>query len=172
MDPDLKKVSSKAASNVKVVGHQTFQQLRGYMQDARAFVFAAEEDFGIVSVEAQACGTPVIAYGRGGATESVVEGVTGIFFKEQSVESIIDAVRRFESKATAFDPYQIRENAERFSVGRFRTRLSELVEREWDALQASLSHEQPRVLPRNLRLVPRGEDGLGFGNLPEPASVG
>ena len=94
--PDFRKIKSKAARNVEFLGYQTADMLRGYMQRAKAFVFAAEEDFGIIPVEAQACGTPVIAYGRGGARETVIENKTGVFFGEQNVESLISAVNNFE----------------------------------------------------------------------------
>jgi UDP-N-acetylmuramyl pentapeptide phosphotransferase/UDP-N-acetylglucosamine-1-phosphate transferase/glycosyltransferase involved in cell wall biosynthesis len=94
--PDFEKIKAKAGPNVKLVGHQPFERLRQYMQMASAFVFAAEEDFGIVPVEAQACGTPVIAYGRGGVTESVISGKTGLFFHEQTVDSLVAAVEQFE----------------------------------------------------------------------------
>ena len=80
------------------------------MQKARAFVFAAEEDFGIAPVEAQACGTPVIAFGKGGVTETVIDGETGVFYGEQTVESLQAGVREFEA-AAPFDPIAIRRNA-------------------------------------------------------------
>jgi glycosyltransferase involved in cell wall biosynthesis len=102
------------------------------MQRARAFVFAAEEDFGISVVEAQACGTPVVAYGRGGALETVVESSdprfgTGVFFHEQTVASIADALDRFEAHAP-FDPEVCRLNAARFSVERFRREFLRVVD--------------------------------------------
>ena len=87
------------------------------MQRAKAFVFAAEEDFGIVPVEAQAAGTPVIAYRKGGSLETVVENKTGVFFDSQSVEAIINAVEYFEKISSNFN--NIRENAEQFSVKNF-----------------------------------------------------
>jgi UDP-N-acetylmuramyl pentapeptide phosphotransferase/UDP-N-acetylglucosamine-1-phosphate transferase/glycosyltransferase involved in cell wall biosynthesis len=127
--PEFEKIRAKAGPNVKLLGHQPFDRLQELMRHARAFVFAAEEDFGIVPVEAQACGTPVIAYGRGGATESVIPGETGILFPEQTVESLIEAVSQFE--ACEFDPVTIRANAERFSAARFRDEFQALVEREW-----------------------------------------
>jgi glycosyltransferase involved in cell wall biosynthesis len=93
------------------------------MQRARAFVFAAEEDFGIVPVEAQACGTPVIAFGAGGALETVINGTTGVLFDDQSDASLIQAVERFES--TRFDRQAIRRHAESFSEAVFRASLAQ-----------------------------------------------
>jgi glycosyltransferase involved in cell wall biosynthesis len=115
--PDFEKISGKAGANVTLMGYQTFEVLRDHMQRAKAFVFAAEEDFGIAPVEAQACGTPVIAYGKGGALETVVDGVSGIFFDTQSVESLCEAVERFE--AMKFDYAHISAHAHKFSVERF-----------------------------------------------------
>lgn len=105
--------------------------LREAMQNARAFVFAAEEDFGITPVEAQACGTPVIAFGKGGALETV-QGLdskhpTGLFFAEQTVESIVATVRRFRAEEARFDPLACRANAERFSTERFLTEMTRFV---------------------------------------------
>ena len=129
--PEMKKIRRDATPNVTILGYQLSNVLRDYMQRARAFVFAAEEDFGIVPVEAQACGTPVIAFGKGGATETVRDGWTGIFFGEQTAESIIDAVQRFEGMA--FDPQVCRANAMRFAPERFRKEFSAFVEGEWEA---------------------------------------
>jgi UDP-N-acetylmuramyl pentapeptide phosphotransferase/UDP-N-acetylglucosamine-1-phosphate transferase/glycosyltransferase involved in cell wall biosynthesis len=129
--PDFEKIKAKAGPNVKMVGHQSFERLVEYMRHAKAFVFAAEEDFGIVPVEAQACGTPVIAYGRGGVTESVQVGKTGVFFNEQTTESICDAVMRFERDQAEFDPVAIRAHAEKFNATRFREEFLKLVEDEW-----------------------------------------
>ncbi len=126
--PDFEKVRSKAGPNIELLGYQPFDVLRDYMQRARAFIFAAEEDFGIAPVEAQACGTPVIAYGKGGVTETVLPGETGLFFEEQTPESLIKAVAEFEASIDCFDPKRIRKNAERFSVTRFRKEFSEVVE--------------------------------------------
>ncbi len=129
--PEFERIKSKAGPNVKLVGHQPFDRLVEYMRHARAFVFAAEEDFGIVPVEAQACGTPVIAYGRGGVTETVIAGKTGVFFNEQTIESLTDAVNRLERDYAAFDPVAIRAHAERFNAPRFREEFLKLVEDEW-----------------------------------------
>jgi glycosyltransferase involved in cell wall biosynthesis len=107
------------------------------MQRARAFVSAAEEDFGIAAVEAQACGTPVIAYGRGGLAETVVEGQTGLFFAEQTPGSLIEAMATFETLRARFDSDLIRRNAERFSRQRFQQEFSAFVEREYAAFLAN-----------------------------------
>jgi glycosyltransferase involved in cell wall biosynthesis len=129
--PDFKKIQAKARRNIKVMGYQPFEVLREYMQRARAFVFAAEEDFGIAPVEAQACGTPVIAYGRGGVMETVIDGETGMFFPEHTAASIQKAVHDFEFMAPKFDPDRIRANAERFGVNRFRGEFAACMEKEW-----------------------------------------
>ena len=119
--PDFEKIRSYASSNVTLMGYQSFEVLKNHMQRARAFVFAAEEDFGITPVEAQACGTPVIAFGRGGATETVVDGMSGLFFDKQSVESMCEAVKRFETME--FDYKKISIHAHKFSIERFLTEM-------------------------------------------------
>jgi len=129
--PDFDKVKSKAGTNVELLGYQPFEVLRDYMQRATAFVFAAEEDFGIVSVEAQACGTPVIAYGKGGALETVTEGETGLFFDAQTTSSIIEAVHRFEDMKDGFIPAKIREKSLRFSKDRFKREFMSFVNDAW-----------------------------------------
>ena len=115
--PQHQEIMRRATQNIRMLGYQSDAVLRTYMQQARAFVFAAEEDFGITPVESMACGTPVIAYGKGGVRDSVVEGVTGCFFPHQTVESICDAVRRFE--ATDLKPEDCRRQAEKFAVSEF-----------------------------------------------------
>lgn len=121
--PDFKKIQEIAGDNVQLLGYQPDDVLRKYMQQARAFVFAAEEDFGITPVEAQACGTPVIAYGRGGALETVrgygqgTSDATGVFFDEQTVASIKEAVEHFEQVSISCEA--CRKNAERFGVKAF-----------------------------------------------------
>lgn len=124
--PDAEKIRSKATPNVRLMGYQPSDVLRDHMQRARAFVFAAEEDFGIAPVEAQSCGTPIIAFGKGGALETVrglglvSDAPTGVFFKEQTSEAIQSAVRQFEAQMSDFLPSQIRKHAEQFSISRFR----------------------------------------------------
>ena len=128
--PDFVKIKTKAAKNVTLMGYQPFEVLKNHMQRAKAFVFAAEEDFGITPVEAQACGTPVIAFGKGGALETVrgvdKENPTGVFFVEQTVASIQNAVKRFEKEK--FSCADCRKNAERFSDERFVRELKEYIE--------------------------------------------
>jgi glycosyltransferase involved in cell wall biosynthesis len=128
--PDLPKVKAVAGKNVEVLGYQSNEVLRDLMRRARAFVFAAEEDFGITPVEAMACGTPVIAFGRGGATESVSDGETGLFFDAPSVASIVDAVERFERSRDQFEPSVIRKRSEFFSPERFRSQFEALIQEE------------------------------------------
>lgn len=126
--PEMARVRAAAGPNVRILGVQSREVLRDYLRRARAFVFAADEDFGILPVEAQACGTPVIAYGVGGARETVVEGETGIFFGEQTPDALAAGVRRFET--VSLDSAACRANAERFSAARFRAEFRTWVERE------------------------------------------
>lgn len=130
--PEMKKVSAKATANVKLLGYQPFPVLMEYMQRARAFVFAAEEDFGIMPVEAQSCGTPVIAFGRGGVRETVIDGRTGLFFAEQTPVCIRQAVEAFDSLRPRIDPVFVRAHAERFGPRRFRQEVTGLIDRLWN----------------------------------------
>ncbi|WP_409281871.1 glycosyltransferase family 4 protein [Pseudomonas defluvii] len=128
--PQFDKIKSVAAGNIQILGYQSFEVLKDYMQRAKAFVFAAEEDFGIIPVEAQACGTPVIAYARGGALETIINGKTGLFFHEQEEFSLQAAVRDFE-QSFVFDPVLIRRNAERFSTEVFSLKLKKFVDEKY-----------------------------------------
>ena len=132
--PELERVKALArdAGNVKILGYQSTEVLADYMARARALVFAAEEDFGITPVEAQACGTPVIAYGAGGVLETVMSSAnperrTGLFFHKQTADAVRNAVYEFEA-AGEFRAEVCRANAERFSVKNFRQRLHQTVE--------------------------------------------
>jgi glycosyltransferase involved in cell wall biosynthesis len=128
--PQFSKVKREAAPNIEILGYQSFDVLKDYLQRAKAFVFAAEEDFGIIPVEAQACGTPVIAYAKGGALETVVEGKTGVLFHEQDEHSIRRAVREFENSFLT-DPVAIRAHAESFSSEVFRSTMQEFVDQKY-----------------------------------------
>jgi len=132
--PDMDKIKSKASKNIEILGYQPDKILKEYMQKAKAFVFAAEEDFGIIPVEAQACGTPVICFGKGGAKETVIDGKTGVYFEEQTVESLLKAVDYFEQNIGQFDPFVIRENSLKFSRDRFEQEIKTTIEKlynEW-----------------------------------------
>jgi glycosyltransferase involved in cell wall biosynthesis len=123
--PDMDKIKKLKTSNIEILGYQPFTALKEYMEKARAFVFAAEEDFGIVTVEAQACGTPVIAFGKGGSLETVKKDETGLFFYEQTAGAIIEAVAMFEKQQ--FDHAAIRKHAEQFSAERFKREIKNFV---------------------------------------------
>jgi len=133
--PGLRKVKANAKSNIEVLGYQPTGILSQYMQGARAFIFAAREDFGIMPLEAQASGTPVIAFGEGGALETI-RGLddaqpTGVFFKEQTPEAIINAVDLFEANEHKITPTVCRKNSEGFSPQRFRSEFAQFVEDAW-----------------------------------------
>jgi len=134
--PDRERVRSQSGPNVTLLGYQPDDVLRDHMRRARAFLFAAPEDFGLVMAEAQACGTPVIALGHGGATEIVrdVEGVdaTGVLFGEQTPGSLANAVLRFEHASHRITRDSCRRNALRFSASRFREEFRALVSRTVD----------------------------------------
>ncbi|MFQ6600478.1 glycosyltransferase [Flavobacterium sp. C3NV] len=127
--PEFEKLQKIAKSNIEFVGFVEASKLKSYMQKAKAFVFAAEEDFGIIPVEAQACGTPVIAFGKGGTLETIVENKTGIFFQEQTSQNIKEAVIRFEK--IQFDPKTIQEHAMKFSNQRFENEMKAFVEEKF-----------------------------------------
>ena len=125
--PQFDKVKQAATPNITILGYQPFDVLRDHMQRAKAFVFAAEEDFGIIPVEAQACGTPVIAFGKGGALETVIDGKTGVLFHEQTEAAIRNAVTQFETQFN-FEPRNIRQHAESFSTERFNSQFKAFVD--------------------------------------------
>jgi glycosyltransferase involved in cell wall biosynthesis len=139
---EMRRLRARARPNVQLLGRLPSAAVREHMQRARAFLFAGIEDFGIVIAEAQACGTPVIAFGEGGAAE-IVRGEnspqpTGVLFQQQSHESLIEAVRRFEHDAGRFLPAHCRENAMRFDSGRFRERFDELLRSHWERFSRDL----------------------------------
>lgn len=116
-------------ADIKFTGRISDSEVKAYLQKCRALIFCAEEDFGIIPVEAQACGRPIIAFGKGGALETVVNEKTGVFFEEQSVGSLVKAIEEFEKldKENTFNPKKIREHAEKFSAENFRKNLSEQI---------------------------------------------
>ena len=122
--PQLRRLKNLARSNVELLGWQSDEAVRGYYRDCRALIFPGEEDFGITPVEAQACGKPVIAYGRGGVLESVIpfpeDGCTGVLFDEAKPESLLGAIDVLEGNLARFNARRIRANALRFNKSRFR----------------------------------------------------
>jgi O-antigen biosynthesis alpha-1,3-mannosyltransferase len=127
--PQMRRLRATAPPNVSLPGRLSTAEVKEHMQRARAFLFAGIEDFGIVMAEAQACGTPLVALGRGGAAEIVRED-TGVLFTEQAAEALIHAVETFEQKH--FSPKACRENALRFDRARFRQRFDELLRSHWE----------------------------------------
>ena len=125
--PELNKIKSVAKENIQIMGYQSSQVLKEYMQKAKAFVFTAEEDFGIIVVEAMSCGTPVIAWNYGGTAETMIDGKTGIHFSDQTKESIFTAVNKFETSSGLFDPYKIRTHSEQFSRKIFEKNISTFI---------------------------------------------
>jgi glycosyltransferase involved in cell wall biosynthesis len=125
--PAAKTLQKRASSNIDFLGYQTEEAVVQLLGSARGFICAAEEDFGIANVEAQAAGCPVIAYRGGGALETVLDGVTGIFFPEQSAVSLTEAIKRFEDSSHCFRTDDLRQNAQRFSKARFQRSFQEFV---------------------------------------------
>ncbi|WP_434677266.1 glycosyltransferase family 4 protein [Pseudomonas sp. R1-18] len=167
--PDMAKAKALAsrAPNVTLMGFQPAPVLLEHMRSAKAFVFAAEEDFGISPVEAQACGTPVIAFGKGGVLETV-HGLdhphpTGVLYPQQTVASLIAAVNEFEAAQPRITAQACRANAERFSVQRFEQEMKAFVDRELAAAHLArmpsqywVPHAAPNLIDNELpsRVVP------------------
>ena len=126
--PELKRLKQKANKNIEFLGWVCNEELLGYYQSCKAFVFAGCEDFGLALVEAQACGKPVIVYRRGGASEIVVEGKTGIFFHKQTPEALIQAINRFQD--VRFDTDYIRESVLRFGKDKFKIALHNFIDKK------------------------------------------
>ena len=136
--PEMEKIKKLSGSNITLLGYQPIEVLKEQLQKAKAFIFAAEEDFGIVPLEAQATGTPVIAFGKGGALETVIppgtdKVPTGLFFEEQTVASLIEAIHAFEAIEERFDPEAIRRHAEQFSIQRFNETFKNFVDEAYKA---------------------------------------
>lgn len=118
---DRAALEAMAGPTVEFTGRLPWAEAVSLMANCRAFIFPSYEDFGLTSVEAQAAGRPVIAYAAGGALDSVVDGQTGLFFHEQTVDALSDAILRLENQS--FNPVRIRQNAEQFSIPRFKREL-------------------------------------------------
>lgn len=137
--PDMAKIRSKAGKNVELLGFADDETMADLMRRAKAFVFAAEEDFGITPVEAQACGTPVICFGRGGARETVLDGESGLYFMEQNTKELLAAVAKFEQNYDKFEPVKIRENSLKFSRARFEAEIKSYVEKKYEEFKDGLN---------------------------------
>lgn len=142
--PEEKRLRKIAGSHVDFLGEQSDEAIAGWYAGCRAVIFPGEEDFGIVPLEAQASGKPVIAYGAGGVLETVIplngdssEAPTGIFFYEQTVAALVDAVRLFERQSGRFDAPQLRGHAAKFSRPRFKAAVRAFVEEKWLEYQSS-----------------------------------
>lgn len=133
-----KNIKALAGPNVEFRSGVSDKEIQELYLRAKAFMFMAEEDFGIVPVEAMSAGTPVIAFGKGGATETVLDGKTGILFNEQTVNSVCKAIKRFERFGVAFTPEQIRKYAERFSEARFRREFETFCREQYKQYQENL----------------------------------
>jgi glycosyltransferase involved in cell wall biosynthesis len=134
--PEAARLQKACPPNVTMLGYQPHEVVQQHLASAKAFLFAAKEDFGISPVEAQACGTPVIAYGKGGSAETVRDlrtrdRPTGLLFDQQTAESLRTAVEAFDS--ASIDPYCCRQWAEGFDEARFQSQFTELLHAAWDA---------------------------------------
>jgi glycosyltransferase involved in cell wall biosynthesis len=124
---EFQRLAIRARKNITFLGPQPFSVLQDHFRRCRALIFPGVEDFGITPLEAQACGRPVLAFGQGGVLETVLDGVTGMFFKEQTAHSLIDGIERLEANMDRFDAIAARRQAERFSPARFRSELMALL---------------------------------------------
>lgn len=129
LGPELPRLKKRAKSNIEFLGSVSATNLRTLYQQAKGLILPGEEDFGIAAVEAQACGTPVLAYGRGGAAESVIPGETGLFFSELSVASLEAALDKF--RGLAFNKSTLRSNAMRFSRQSFKEKMKSYCQSKW-----------------------------------------
>lgn len=127
--PEIKKLKKIANSNIEFLGYLDDKATSEYYANCEALIFPSEEDFGIIPLEAMASGRPVIAYRKGGALETISENITGLFFEEQTPESIVEAVKKFD--ASNFSPLQIRAYTERFNKNIFQTNIKAFIDREY-----------------------------------------
>jgi len=166
--PELDRLKAMAGPTVEFLGRVPDGQVETIFANCKAFFFPGEEDFGIAPLEAMASGRPVIAFRAGGATETVVDGKTGVFHDEQTVESVIDAIQRVQTMPT--DPQAIRTHAERFDVSAFQARLLYLTKKYVAMHQARLAQYRFETAP-DATLVPTDEIGRnGTGDIYHKAS--
>jgi len=137
---ELANLAQMAGPTIKFVGWKYGQELYKYLYKAKAFIFPGEDDFGITPVEAMAAGRPVIAYGKGGTLESVIPNKTGIFFTEESVKSLKEAILNLEKNYDRFSPENCRSQAEKFSKENFKRQIKDMIEKRYDDFQIRMSN--------------------------------
>jgi len=166
--PMFSRLQAMAGPNVELLGYQAREVVVDHLQRARAFVFAAHEDFGIVAVEAQACGTPVIAYGQGGALDSVIPyedtgtlddvcSPTGLFFDQQTPASVVGAVERFEALDEGISARACAANAARFAPEKFRREFMAIVGRALEACGGLFELHKDKLHSRDSLIDPIDE---------------
>jgi glycosyltransferase involved in cell wall biosynthesis len=128
---DEKILRKMAKPNIEFLGWKDNEELRDYYRNCKALVFPGAEDFGIVPLEAQACGRPVIAFEKGGALESIKEGISGIFFKEQTIDCLVNTIKLFETME--FNPSLIRENTSFFSRNKFKEKIYNFIKENYES---------------------------------------
>ena len=128
----MKELKKKECGNIKILGRVPWDDCKKYLSEARALIFPGVEDFGMVPVEAMASGTPVIAYGKGGALETVIDGETGLFFYEQSIESLNACVEIFEKQESSFVLDFLLRQAEKFSKKSFKYKFQKFINDNFD----------------------------------------
>lgn len=138
--PLLRTLRRSAPPNVTFLGHQPLSEVKYHLEHARAFVFASQEDFGIVAVEAQAAGTPVICFRGGGAGEAILPGRTGLLFDTQHKDSLAVAIRKFETGEPMWPASEIHAHSEQFGPERFRREFESFVEAAWERFCRESSH--------------------------------
>jgi glycosyltransferase involved in cell wall biosynthesis len=141
----LIELKGNAGPSITIMGRQPFSVIRDYYARCKALIFPGEEDFGIVPVEAMASGRPVIAFKKGGALETVIDGLTGLFFDEQTPESLIAAVQVYERIEKNFSSSLIVEHAHQFDRQKFKVRMQEAIER---LLQNGHGRKKPPTILR------------------------
>jgi len=128
--PEIRRLKKIAKANIDFLGRLSDRETKKYYSHAKAFIFPQEEDYGITPLEAMASGRPVIAYRGGGALETIIEGITGTFFDEQTAPCLVDAIRHFDPER--YNPLLVRQHALKFDVSNFKKQFKEYVEREWE----------------------------------------
>jgi glycosyltransferase involved in cell wall biosynthesis len=143
-----------AGPTISMLGHVSDETLNDLYARCQALVFPGEEDFGIIPIEAMASGKPVIAYGSGGALETVLEDATGIFFAQQSADGLIEAIERFDREGVLMAPHEIAAHASHFDTPVFRARMTGAIDRVFAENQAGSPNSQPRAVEQLSVLAP------------------